>query len=400
MLSPRKAALLQSLLGSLPAQAAARLAKAVEIDRLAGGLVLPHDLILGTLRPMLRTPPVVERTPTPLRLFCRPFEDLVVAAAPKDKQKGRIARASIAPVWAWLNQTLLTEASLAYAAEVKALVFAARLDDALESAAQFWVAAGKAMADAIARNRKAVRGVLMRRSDRRRRGGDGAAAPGGREIREIQTLLPKPSPQLDDATLRRLRDVNDRVAATVPDAAAYVAVVAMNRLVRPWEALKLPQIVAHQTHDTLISATDMGLVGDLLFADIELHGGALRAARHPLFDADAMVDHLASFAVLSSSIVKEIDIRRDRQMGQAPAQGPRRGRRSDGRLHGAGAEGDRGHAAGAEDGRLRRRPQMRRLLQGGRRREGRARPALCPPRRGLRALRRLGLVRRRAEGRP
>ncbi len=316
MLSPRKAALLQSLLGSLAAQAAARLAKAVEIDRLAGGLVLPHDLILGTLRPMLRTPPVVERTPTPLRLFCRPFEVLVVAAAPKDKQKGRIARASIAPVWAWLNQTLLTEASLAYAAEVKALVFAARLDDALESAAQFWVAAGKAMADAIARNRKAVRGVLMSEATVADAEEMALLLQAGREIREIQTLLPKSSPQLDDATLRRLRDVNDRVAATVPDAAAYVAVVAMNRLVRPWEALKLPQIVAHQTHDTLISATDMGLVGDLLFADIELHGGALRAARHPLFDADAMVDHLASFAVLSSSIVKEIDIRRDGKWGK------------------------------------------------------------------------------------
>ena len=40
MLSPEKAALLQSLLGSLPAQAAARLARAVEVDRLAGGRVL------------------------------------------------------------------------------------------------------------------------------------------------------------------------------------------------------------------------------------------------------------------------------------------------------------------------------------------------------------------------
>lgn len=316
MLSPEKSALLTSFLAGLPAQAAMKLAKAVEVDRLAGGKLLPHELILGALRPMLRTSDTAPRTPTPQRLFCRPFEDLIVSDAPKQKVKGRIARPHISTVWNWVNLALLPEASAAYCAEMKALILSGRADATLERAAQFWALAGAAMRNAVATDRKAIRSAL---------GGDLVLADAeemalllsaGSEVGEIQRLLPKLTPALDEQMLWKLRDIHDRLAASMPDAAAYVAVVAMNRLAHPWEALKLPQLVTHQTQDTLISATDMGLVGDLLFADIEHHGGAIRAARHPVFDADAMIEHLSHFALLSSSIVKEIDIRRDGKWGK------------------------------------------------------------------------------------
>jgi len=315
MLSPEKSALLTSLLEKVPAGTAARLAKAVEVDRLAGGTVLPHDMILGALRPALRHPPALERTPTPQRLFCKPFEDIVVAERQKEKQKGRIARPSISAVWAWL-ETLLPQAAAAYAAEAKAMIFQGRFEDAHRRAAAFWSLAGLAMGNAIAQDRKAARTAL---------GGDAPLADAeemalllcaGEEVGEIQKLLPRLTARLDELTLRALRDIHDRLAASKPDAAAYVAVIAMNRLLHPWEALKLPQLITHQTQDTLIAATDMGLVGDLLFADIEQHGSALRATRPPDFDAEEMIEHLAHFAELSSSIVKEIEIRRDGKWGK------------------------------------------------------------------------------------
>ncbi len=74
--------------------------------------------------------------------------------------------------------------------------------------------------------------------------------------------------------------------------------------------------MTNQTQDTLISNTDMGLVGDVLFAKIEAHGNAVRATRHPVFDADALVAHLADFTELSSRIVKEIEMRRDGKWGK------------------------------------------------------------------------------------
>src|SRR5690348_14327463 len=96
VLSADKTGLLASFLGGLPGHVAARLAKAVEIDRLMEGR-LPHQDILTGLRPVLRRESQL-RTPTPQRLFCLPFQDLLDSTPRKSKQKGVIARASVQPV--------------------------------------------------------------------------------------------------------------------------------------------------------------------------------------------------------------------------------------------------------------------------------------------------------------
>src|SRR5690349_19249319 len=98
--------MLSGFLGRLPEHVASRLAKAVEVDRLIGGS-LPHDAILRALRPQLRTGPQHKRTETPLRVFCQPFEDILVDVHRDTKQKGRIARTSIEPVWNWLAEELM-----------------------------------------------------------------------------------------------------------------------------------------------------------------------------------------------------------------------------------------------------------------------------------------------------
>ncbi|HTT98452.1 MAG TPA: hypothetical protein VMF58_10405 [Rhizomicrobium sp.] len=314
MLTPKTSALLQSFLRALPQSAAARLVKAVEVDRLQGGKILPHDTILGALRPALSVR--TERTPTPLRLFCTPFEDLLVQAQPREKQRGRIARASIPLVWRWLRETLIIDGADLYASEIKRLVLAGRFDESAARASEFWTFASQEMRKAIDTNRAMVRVALQ--SDVAVADAEEMALllSAGADVVAIQKLLPKPVPQLNDELLHALREIHDHVAATQPDVAPYVAVIAMNRLEHPWEALKLPQLVTNQTQDTLISLTDMGLVGDVLLARIEFHGNAVRATRHPVFDADEVVEHLAHFTELSSRIVKEIEMRRDGKWGK------------------------------------------------------------------------------------
>jgi len=56
----------------------------------------------------------------------------------------------------------------------------------------------------------------------------------------------------------------------------------MNRLARPWEALKLP--LEHATEDTFVGST--GLVGEIIIGDIEMYANAVREAKQPNFDAD------------------------------------------------------------------------------------------------------------------
>lgn len=312
-----KAQQLQGLLGGLPPLVAARLAKAIEIDRLNEGRTLPHELILDGLRPVLRRGQG-DRAPTPLRLFCRPFEDLLTVMPRTQKQKGRIARSSIMPVWNWISQTLAENATSAFSIGVKTSVLSGRNDDMMSHAAEFWTAASQAVLKALdsERGKKAARTVLD---------GDLVVADAremallmsiGIDVVDLQNKLPRPLPSLTDDYVWKLRDIYDRLAVSAPEAAPYVAVIAMQRLERPWEAFKLPMNVTRQTQDTLMSLTDMGLVGEILFGDIEYYTSMIRATRPTHFDADELVGHLVGFTTLSTGMVKGIEMRRDGKWGQ------------------------------------------------------------------------------------
>ena len=241
MLSAQKIGLLHAFLGSLPANLAARLTKAVEIDRLTDGAALPHDLILEGLRPALRHGgDQRDRTPTPLRLFCRPFEDLLISSPRVVKQKGRIARANITPVWEWLGKVLMPKETQAYSCELKALLISFKSDEARARAAAFWTQASVTIAEALSteKGRK-----LARKSLKDEFGVEDAREMAlllsvGLDILDLQEKLPKPVPVFSEELVRASRDVYERFVATAPDAAPYVAVVAMNRLVRRWEALR------------------------------------------------------------------------------------------------------------------------------------------------------------------
>ncbi len=138
----------------------------------------------------------------------------------------------------------------------------------------------------------------------------------GREIVELQRNFPNPTLTLTENSLRMLRNVYNAIVETVADAAPYVAIIAMNRLERPWEALRLPLMISRQSQDTLISNTDMGLVGEILFAEIEAHATAIRTLRQPQFDVDELLAHIASGATMCNGLVKEVEMRRDGRWGQ------------------------------------------------------------------------------------
>jgi hypothetical protein len=309
-----KSLLLNGFLGNLPETAASKLARAVEVDRLMDGRDLPHDAILSGLRPALRQS---DRTQTPLRLFCHPFEDLLTSAPRKEKQKAVIARTSVVPVWSWLGAELLPDQTQDYFRDTKALILAGKLDAAQERALPFWIQAGTAL-------RQALAGEPGLAAASRRLNRDEIAAAGemalllleGEEMVKIQGHLPKPLPHLTEEILWQLRGSYDALIARNPDAAPFVAVVAMNRLQRPWEALRLPLMVSRQTGDALISKTDMGLVGEILLARMDAMKAAIMAARHPLSDAETLVEQVVAFSDLSSALVKEIEVRRDGEWGQ------------------------------------------------------------------------------------
>jgi hypothetical protein len=311
VLSADKTGLLKSFLGSLPGHVAARLARAVEFDRLMDGK-LPHEDILTGLRPVLRRDPHA-RAPTPLRLFCLPFQDLLTSAPRKTKQKAVISRSTLMPLWTWLTGTLADESAV-YETESKALILAQKNGDALERAGQYWHLASEALRKALA-DTKMARTIL----------GDDMAVADAQEIvlllaaashvLKIQALMPVPAP-MNEELLWQLRGIYDAVVLEQPDVAPFVAVIAMNRLSRPWEGLRLPLLIARQHTDTLIAQTDMGLVGEILFGRMDAMRTDICATRHPQFDTDRLLELVRHFSEMSSAVVKEIEVRRDGEWGQ------------------------------------------------------------------------------------
>lgn len=316
MLSPDKTGLLKSFLGALPGTVASRLATAVEVDRMLDGNALPHDDILDSLRPILRAQS--SRTLTPLRLFCHPFQDLLTSLPRRSKQKGVIARRTLVPVWNWVSKTLLPDEAAIYFRDCKALIVARKEDEAFARAALFWPLAAAAMAEALkgAAARKLLEKVL----------GDSMAVEdademalllsAGEEIEKIATVLPKPVAAFSEQLVWQVREIYDALVQTHPDVAPYVAVIAMNRLGRPWEALRLPMMVTRKNDETLIAKTDMGLVGEILFARMDDLKTEINQTRHPLFDAAVLLDQVRAFADLSCHIAKEIELKRDGEWGK------------------------------------------------------------------------------------
>lgn len=318
MASRDKMDLLRAFLGSLPRGAAGNVARAVEMDRLNDGNVLPHEMILESLRPSLREDDTPERAPTPLRLFCRPFEDLLVSGGSPKKQKGRIARSSITPVWNWLSQDLIPASATAYSLAVKtAAMVGDEAQQLPQKALEFWTTASAALRNRLVaetgrRTARQVLGSDTAVEDAREMALLLAAAP---EVCELQDALPRSMPSLTEEAVQAFRAAHNKLAARMPDAAPYLAIVVMNRLEQPWEALRLVSGEAPAVHAALgqepVSIPDLGLAGELLLAAIDAHRAAIVFANPERFDGDALVKHLEGYRTVLNGVTRELELRRD-----------------------------------------------------------------------------------------
>lgn len=232
MILAKRREALNSVAGSLSQEIARRVARAVEIDRFANARSLPQEMML---RPVLERVDGSERTPTPLRFFCMPFEDLFSDAPRTEKHKGCIARSGLARIWTWIGQSLLPLETKIYCRAFKSAIVAADHAAGKAHAANFWAIAADAMHAALAdqAGRSAARRIL--RDDLVLADAEEIAlllgvAPA---IVSIQETLARATPELTDEHLQALRAIHDRLLESDPDAAPYVALIARNRIALP-----------------------------------------------------------------------------------------------------------------------------------------------------------------------
>ncbi len=348
---------LKELLARLPDRVARPLAVAVEFDRLEGG-AMPHDVILEGLRPALqRTGLRRTGVPTPERLFCEPFEDLVLTESATAKRRGRIARESLEPLLRYVSEALLPEAWQAYA---KVVAEATRKSDAPArrlAVVRFHAEAAQALArklsplkpdtPAYKAQAKEMGGARVL-EDAREIGVVLEASPAFLALREA---VPQGIKRLDPGIVARIGEIYEALNNDFPVHAGYVPLIAMRRFAKPWMVMELLKEMTRETGDRRLVDTNLGFAVEVLLDDIELAALHIAALKPGALRAGEALSHLEFFAEAVTGFVQPIDIHRQGVWGQRLLK----------------ARGMVGDAMNALLGRLAREMEQALPVQGGRR---------------------------------
>ena len=314
---------LKAFLGQLPEKVVRQLTAAVEMDRVSGGADLPHAMLLEGLRPTLTAADSqIFRTPTPMRLFCMPFEDLLLPTRDGPKQAGRIARSTLVPLWDWLAADLMPALYQDHCTRLSDAILANDNPKMRQIAGELHAAGAAAISRALS---GAPVGSPRREEIAKLLGGEDAVADAediafvleaAPEILDLREQFVSPVRELDSELLGELRKQYELVSEHMPDSGRYLVVVAMSRLAKPWQILRAGAVLSKRMDDSLLSKTDLGLIGDILFGELDNDAAYFSEINSKTFDPEQALFRLVGFARLSQGITNELGIMKDGPWGQ------------------------------------------------------------------------------------
>ena len=120
---------LRGFLRDLKPGARALLISELERKLLSGDNPAGAEIVLAELRRSLREGNnKTARFGDPARMFFQPLEPFLVDDTPDHRHRGRIARATLEPIWSWLSNTLMPEDARTYSEQVEQALLAGASD--------------------------------------------------------------------------------------------------------------------------------------------------------------------------------------------------------------------------------------------------------------------------------
>jgi hypothetical protein len=329
---------LRAFLEKLPEDTLERLTQAVELDKLSGGSELPHGLLLEGLRPSIATSERhLDRTPTPMRMFCMPLEDLL-AIKRTEKRAGRVARSSLTPVWEWLASDLMPALFREHYDKLTTAILENDTAKIREMSAEFHEAGTAALTRAM---EAAPEGSERRKEIAKQLGGEDVVADAedmakalaaASEILDLRDQFVEPVQTLNRELLKKLCGKYDQVAEQRPDSARYLLVVAMQRMSRPWEILRTAAFLPKKSDTGGVARGDLNMVADLLFGDMNDRIAFFEEQNPRTFDPDEACHQLTTYARLAQGIASELEVLNDKGWQEAYDELQTRGARDFERL--------------------------------------------------------------------
>lgn len=233
----------------IPDEKVAQLTLLIERSRAVVLSAAMADAALGTLRPRL----VKTRPPRHLtlqRIFCHPFEDLLVLPEDDEKQFGRIARTSLAPCWDFvlhcLDQAAVKELETSLRASPAPAIGATADPRIAKFGATLWAIAARRLREEISRTQSdaAYRAELVAKL-----GGETAFLDlvdmlGTLEIAASleklrAELSPKPVGKLLEDQIEAIKDAYTALSGSGAGLPGYMIAVAIARTSDPFQLLPI-----------------------------------------------------------------------------------------------------------------------------------------------------------------
>lgn len=276
---------LRDYLRTLKPEARAMLIVELERDLLRGQDVAGSELILQELRRTIRAAgQKVPRIGDAARLFFAPLEPFLINDAGDHKRIGRIARASLAPVWEWMGRDLMPAEIKALVADVNRALFE---DDRLKAEQLIRALHDRAMLHvteilaSVRNDEGAQRRVAVQIGTPRALETIGILA----KILACRDVLPTVAQRLPTVMPAFERDQIDLVKALLSGATAqraaggapaskddiflYGLVMVVGRLTEPWQLIRIATRAAASNEEVRVAETPFAVAVDIVLGDLE-----------------------------------------------------------------------------------------------------------------------------------
>jgi hypothetical protein len=224
------------------------------------------------------------RTANPSRYFFTPVEQLLVDGSPDHANLGRIARASLTPIWEWISRDLLPTMARDYNAQMRELIAGDKQRELRQTASTFQTKVMKSLegnltaADGVAQIRTKLKAYTASPTVFEDLTKLMQALKARDALAQFDESLPERILEFDDPQVKKMTALLDAFRKKNPEAVPFALTLVAKRLKEPWQLLRLATKAARSKSAADVAATPYAIAVAMVLDQIEDKRIKLRVA--------------------------------------------------------------------------------------------------------------------------
>ncbi len=129
--------------------------------------------------------------------------------------------------------------------------------------------------------------------------------------------LPEEIEDFDDDLSLRVMQLHEEMVDSNSEAALWVLLLTMGRLVHPWQIFRVVKRIGRQDDDLMVQKTELAAIGDSVLGDTGFFAARLKQPPQTLEEAKASYLVFDRFVAFSMGMTQEFGIRKDGRWGRS-----------------------------------------------------------------------------------